>query len=115
MMMGGGVLHVAGLADGTIAVLKIHPNGCSEEQRTDGGWHGGEALGDVIGEIGEDLTAVNEDVRLTFDDNAAVKFDWKIRQGCVVDPLLLMRLLRRLLKEGRWGLCRVFLLMSIGV
>ena len=107
MVMGGSVLHMAGLVDGTVGVVEIDPNGCSEEQRTDGGWHGGQAFDDVICEIGEDLSAVNEDARLAFDDNAAAKFDWKVRQGCVVDPLLLIRLLQRLLKEGRWGLCRV--------
>ena len=64
MVMGGSVLHLSGLIDGTVRVVKIDPNGCSQEQRTDGRWHGGQALGDVVAEIGKDLTAVHKDCLL---------------------------------------------------
>ena len=99
MVMGDSVLHLSGLIDGAVGIVKIDPYGCSEEQRTDGGWHGGQALSDVIAEIGKDLTAVHEDVGLTLGDNAAAQFDGNISQGCVVDSLLM----RRVLNEGRWG------------
>lgn len=78
MVMGGSVLHLSGLIDGAVGVVKIDPNGSSQEQKTDGGWHGGQALSDVIAEIGKDLTAVHEDVGLTLGDDAAAKFDGNI-------------------------------------
>ena len=101
MVMGGSVLDSSGLNDGAIRVVKIDPNGCSEEQRTDGRWHGGQALDDVVAEIDKDLTAVHKNIGLTLGNGTAAKLDGDVGQGCVVYSLLVMRLIN----EGRWGVC----------
>ena len=101
MVMGGSVLDSSGLIDGAIRVVKIHPNGCLEEQRTDGRWHGGQALGNVVAEIGKDLTAVHKGIGLALGNGTAAKLDGDVGEGCVVYSLLVMRLLNK----GRLGVC----------
>ena len=78
MVMGGSVFHLSGLTDWAIGIVKIDPDGCSEKQRTDGRWHGGQAQTDIVTEIGKNITAVHEDIGLTLDGCSATKFDGEI-------------------------------------
>ena len=87
IVMCGSMLHMFGLRYGPVRVVEVDPNGRSFEQGTDGGWHCGQTLGDIVVEIREDPAAVDEDRRLAFDNDATAKFDGKVDQCCIVDSL----------------------------
>ena len=81
--------------------MKIDPDGCLEEQRSDGRWHGSQALDDIVAKIGKNLTAVHKNIGLALGNGTAAKLDGDVGEGCVVYSLLVMRLLNK----GRLGVC----------